>query len=56
MRPKVLHTIFIIQHNNSFLTADHLAPLYRVMFPYSNIAKNFRCRHTETTGILNNAL
>ena len=46
----------IVQHNISFLTANHLAPLYRVMFSDSNIAKNFRCRHTKTTCILNNTL
>ena len=53
---EVLNTSSIVQHNISFLTADHLAPLYRVMFPDSNIAKNFRCRRTKTTCMLNNAL
>ena len=56
MCAEVLHTNFIVQHNISFLTADHLAPLYRAMFPDSNIAKNFRYRRTKTTFILNNAL
>ena len=49
MRAEVLHTNFIVQHNISFLTADHVAPLHRVMFPGSNIAKNIRCRRTKTT-------
>ena len=40
----------------SFLTADHLAQIYCVMFPHSNIVKNVRCRRTKTTFILNNAL
>ena len=33
-----------------------MAPLYRAMFPDSNIAKNFRCKRTKTTCILNKAL
>ena len=49
MCAEVLHTNFIVQHNISFLTADRLAPLYRVKFPGSNIAKNIRCRRTKTT-------
>ena len=40
IRAEVLHTNFIVQHNISFLTADHIQPLYRAMFPDSNIAKN----------------
>ena len=56
IRAEVLHTNFIVQCNISFLTTDHLAPLYRVMFPYSNITKNFRCRCIKTACILNNAL
>ena len=55
IRAEVLHTNFIVQHI-SFLTADHMAPLYRTMFPDSNIAKNFRCKRTKTTCILNKAL
>ena len=45
-----------MQHNIPFLTADHLAPLYGKMFPDSRIAKNFRCRRTKTTTILNEAM
>ena len=40
IRAEVLHTNFIVQHNISFLTADHMTPLYRAMFPDSAIAKN----------------
>ena len=53
---EVVHTNFIVQYEMSFLTADHLGLLYHVMFPDSNIAKNFRCRRSKTTRILNNAL
>ena len=56
IRAKALYTNFIVQHNISFLTADNLGPLYRVMFPDSNIAENFTRRRTKTTCILNNAL
>ena len=56
IRAEVLHTNFIVQDNISFLTADHMAPLYRAMFPDSNIAKNFICKRTKTTCILNKAL
>ena len=40
---EVLHTNFIVQHNLSYMTADHLAPLYAKMFPGSKIEKNFKC-------------
>ena len=52
IRPEVLHTNFIVQRNISFLTADHMPPLYRAMFSGSNIAKIFRCKRTKTTCIL----
>ena len=45
---EVLNTDFIVQHKTFFLTADHLTPLYCVIFLDSNIAKNFRCRCTKT--------
>ena len=56
IRAEVLHTNFIVQHNISFLTADHLAPLYCKMFPDSKIVKSFKCSHTKTTSILNEAI
>ena len=56
IRVQVLQKHFIVQHNISFLTADHLVPLYCVRLHDSNIAKKFRCRRTKTMCILNNAL
>ena len=56
IRAEVLHTNFIVQHNLSFLTADHLAPLYAKMFPDSSTAKSFKCSRTKTTSILNEAI
>ena len=37
---EVMHTNFMVQHNISFLTGEHLSPLYAHMFPDSKIAKN----------------
>ena len=56
IKAEVMHTNFIVQHNISFLTADHLAPLYAKMFPDSKIARNFKCSRTKTTCILNEAM
>ena len=56
IRAEVLHTNFLVQHNLSFLTADHLSPLYQKMFSDSKIAKEFSCSRTKTTCILNQAM
>ena len=56
VRAEVLHTNFMAHHNMSFLTAEHLSPLYSNMFPDSKIAKNFNCSRTKTTAILNEAM
>ena len=56
IKAEVLHTNFIVQHNLSFMTADHLSPLYAKMFPDSKIAKNFKCCRTKTACILNQAM
>ena len=46
----------MVLHNLSFLTAEHLSPLYAKMFPDSKIAQNFKCSRTKTTCILNEAM
>lgn len=51
-KAEVLHTNFIVHHNTSFKTADHLNCLYAKMFPDSNIAKKF----ASATCILNKAI
>ena len=56
IRTEVMYTNFIVQHNLSFLTADHLAPMYSKVFPDSKIIQNFRCARTKTTVISNNAI
>lgn len=38
------------------MTAGHLAPFYSNIFPDSEIAKNFKCRLTKATIILNEAV
>ena len=48
IRAEVLHTNFIVQHNLAFLTADHMVPLYKKMFPDSQIAKNMKCNCPKT--------
>ena len=56
MKAEILHTEFIVQHNISINTAEHLNKLYSKMVPDSKIVKNFHCSRTKTTCILNNAL
>ena len=56
IRAEVMHTNFMVQHNISFLTAEHLSPLYVQMFPDSKIVKNFKCSQTNTASILNYAM
>ena len=53
IRAEVMHTNFVVQHNISFLTDEHLSPLYAQMFPDSKIAKNFKCSQIKTVSILN---
>ena len=43
-------------HNLSFQTSDHATKLFRRMFPDSEIAKKFACRHTKTAAIIKEAL
>ena len=56
VRAEVMHTNFMVQHNISFLTAEHLSPLYSQMFSDSKIAKNVKCSRTKTASILNYAM
>ena len=56
MRAEVMHTNFMVQHNISFLTAEHLSPLYAQMFRDSKIAKTFKCSRIKTASILNYAM
>ena len=58
IRAEIMHNNFIVQHNFSFLTVDHLAPTYIKLFPdsknSSKIPQKFSYAQTKTTTILNN--
>ena len=51
-RAEVLTTNFLIQHNLPIATSDHLGPLFRAIFPDSEIGKQYACRRTKTTAII----
>ena len=38
---------FVAKHNLSFQTSDHATKLFHQMFPDSEIARKFSCRHTN---------
>ena len=52
---RTLHKL-LVQHNLSFLTAEHLSSLYSKMIPDSKIARDFKFSRTKTTAILNEAI
>lgn len=47
---------FFAAKHVSFLTSDHVANLFSIMFPDSHIAKKFACGCTKTTAIIKEAL
>ena len=49
-------TNFLIQHNLPLATAGHLGPLFKSIFPDSNIAKSYACGRTKTSAIINKAM
>lgn len=53
---EVKFTAFIVEHNLPLAVADHAGPLFKSMFPDSNIAAKYGCARTKTTAIINNAL
>eukprot|EP00795_Rhopilema_esculentum_P011061 gene11061-19920_t len=56
LNAEVMMTNFLVQHNISLLTADHLSSLFKEVFPDSKIAKKYAARRTKTTAILNKSL
>ena len=46
---------FIVQHNLSIATADHLAQLFKKVFPDSKIAASYASAKTKTFAIINKA-
>jgi len=55
-RAEVKAAVFIAHHNIPLAAMDHLSPLFRDIFPDSNIAKGFSSARTKTMCILNRAL
>lgn len=49
---ELLFTSFLIEHNVPLSAADHAGPLFRKMFPDSDIAKKYGCARTKTTALL----
>ncbi len=47
---------FIVMHNLSFQSSDHLSDLFSSMFPDSKIAASFSCKHTKTKSIICDAI
>lgn len=47
---------FIAMHSLSFQAADHSSSLMHTMFPDSDIASDFACKHTKTRTTLCEAL
>lgn len=53
---EVLYTGYILEHNLPFEAAAHAGPLFRKMFPDSEIAKKYGCAATKTAAIVNYAM
>ena len=56
IRAETIMTNFLIQHNLLLVTADHLGPSFRNIFPDSNIAKRYSSGRTKTRAIVNKAM
>ena len=55
-RAEVKVTSSMVKHNIPLAFAEHLSPLFREIFPDSEIAKAYGCGKTKTTCILNGVL
>ena len=55
-RAEVKVTSTMVEHNIPLVFAEHLSPLFREIFPDSEIAKAYGSGKTKTTCILNGAL
>ena len=51
---ETLFTHFIIEHNVPIAVSDHAGPLFRKMFPDTEIAKKYGCARTKTSAIIDN--
>ena len=55
-RAEVKVSALLAHHNVPIAVTDHLSPLFKDIFPDSEIAKAYSCARTKTTCILNGAL
>ena len=55
-RAEIKVTNMLVQHNVPLAVADHLSPLFKDIFPDSQIAKGYASAQTKTTCILNGSL
>lgn len=53
---EVLYTGYLLEHNLPFEAAAHARPLFRKIFPDSEIAKTYGCAATKTAAIINYAM
>ena len=56
MRAEVKVATLLVQHNILLALADELTPLFRDVFPDSQIAKNYSSKCTKTACIINGAI
>ena len=56
LKAEVMVTNFLVQHNLPIATADHLGPLFKAIFPDSQIASKYAAARTKTSAILNIAM
>lgn len=53
IRAETLYSNFIAEHNVPVSIADHAGPLFKKMFPDSQIAQQYACARTKTAATLN---
>lgn len=53
IRAETLFSSFIVEHNIALKVTDHAGPLFRRMFPDSEIARQYSAGKTKTTCIIN---
>ena len=56
IRAETMVANFLIQHNLPLATANHLGPLFKRIFPDSDIAKWYASGRSKTSAIVNKAL
>lgn len=53
---EVLFTGYILEHNLPFEASSHAGPLFRKMFPDSEVAKKYGCSSTKTSAIIHSSM